>query len=305
MNVLAKVRRRYTSLLLLTTVVLSVLLCGCSANKNTSDESSLCDFHGQYWKSTSYTFDEINAKFHPKYYNDERVLKADDISEDALNAYNAMLGYAEKILGQDYYVYDYYYADWTEPPKSWLIKVVPYEMARAAEAEGRDCLYTTEPLCLHYCEDGSEVISGIEPYYMARRWFDDLKRDMAESFPDYFVELEITEFEGIYPNVLKDKFPETDDYTYIINDSFYAKQGEWEYGNIINVMVPAGTKQSDAAVIFEQIKPLLRRYCVTEVYLFAPTTKEVFDSWAADEDKYSVLDNLDWEEQFTIQTLGA
>lgn len=96
MNVLAKVRRRYTSLLLLTTVVLSVLLCGCSAAKTSSDEISLSDFHGQYWKSTSYTFDEINAKFHPKYYNDERVIKADDISKDALNAYNSMLGYAEK-----------------------------------------------------------------------------------------------------------------------------------------------------------------------------------------------------------------
>lgn len=302
MSVFAKVKRSCLCLLLLAAVVFAAMLSGCSANKNTSDESSS---HGQYWKSTSYTFDEINAKFHAKYYENERVLKADDVSEDALNAYNSMLGYAERILGQDYYVYDYYYADWTDPPHSWLIKVVPYEMARAAEAEGRDYLYITEPFCLHYCEDGSKVISGIEPYYMAQRWFDDLKRDMAESFPDYCVESEITEFEGIYPNVLKDKFPEIDDYTYIINDSFYAKRDEWKYGNIIIVIVPVGTKQSEAAVIFEQIEPVMRRYCVTEVYLFAPTTKEVYDSLMSDDDRYWIGDNSDWEEHFTIQTLGA
>lgn len=278
MNVLDNLRRRYTSLFLCAVAALAALLCGCSAGE--SDKTYPI---GQYWESTVYTMDEINAKFHQTFYNDEREFKAEDISDDALHAYNVMLGYAERILGQEYYVYDYYYADWNDPPFSWVIKVVPYEMARTAEAEERS-LYFDEPLSLFYCENGSEVISTIEPYYMALKWDADFKRDMAESFPDYQLEVEISELECIYPNVLKERFDDISDYSYIINESFYDKIAEWEYGNIIGVIPPSDTKQKDAAKIFEQIKPILTRYCVTEVNIFTLTAD----------------DDVDWEEKFTL-----
>lgn len=189
--------------------VLFIMLCGCSASDGDKDEQGLA---GQYWQSASYTLDEIDAKFHPVLFNYERELKYDDVSEDALNAYNVMLGYAERILGREYYVYDYYYADWTEPPNSWLIKVVPYDMARTAEAEDRN-LYIDEPLSLFYDEGGSEVNSTIEPYFMERKWFADLEREMSESFPEYTLELAISAFEGIYPNILEERFDDISDYT--------------------------------------------------------------------------------------------
>lgn len=254
----------------------AAMLCGCSADRKPG-------LAGQYWRSAEYTLDEINSKCHPTLYNDERIFKADDVSAEAVDAYNVLLGYAEKILGQEYYVYDYYYADWTAPPHSWLIKVIPYEMAKTAEDEGRG-LYIDEPLTLFYKEDGSEVNSTIEPYLMENKWFAELDREMSESFSEYETELEISEFEALYPNVLEEKFPDASDYTYIINEDFYDRSDEWEYGNIINVMLPAGTEQSGAAEVFERIKPTLIRYCVTEVRLFTLTEDE----------------DLDWSESFLV-----
>ncbi len=278
MNDCKSLKRVYRSLFLCVIAAFSALLCGCSDGK--TEKTGLT---GQYWESASYTLDEINAKFHPTLYNDEREIKDADVSDDALRAYNVMLGYAERILGQEYYVYDYYYADLAEPPFSWVIKVAPYEMAETAEAEERG-LYFDEPLCLFYCEDGSEVNSTIEPYYMAQKWFADLERDMKESFPDYQIEDQITEFEAIYPNVLKERLDDKSDYSYLINESFYDRIAEWEYGNIIDVILPSNTKQSDAAMIFEQIKPILTRYCVTEVKIYTLTEDE----------------DVVWEEKFTL-----
>lgn len=253
----------------------AVLFCGCS------DKKAARDMPGQYWESAAYTMANINAKYRLGLCNDERTRKNDDVSEDALRAYNILLGYAESVIGTDYYVYDYYYADWTDPPHSWLIKIVPYDMAKTAEDEERG-LYIDEPVTLFYKEDNSEVISTIEPYLMAKKWFEELKSEMSESFPEYEIELEISEFEHIYPDILKEKFADPTDYGYLINEEFYNKLSEWEYGNIINVQLPEGT--GGAAEAFERIKPTLVRYCVTEVRMFAVS-----------DGGYS-----DWTETFTI-----
>lgn len=187
---------------------LSVLLCGCSAKIGESSgiseisEPFTYGISKEYWKSTSYSMDDIRAKVHPTLYNDEREFKPDDYSDDALRADNSMLGYAERIVGTEYYVYDYHYEDRTEPPYSWVIKIVPYEMARTAESENRR-LYIDEPITLFYKEDGSSVQSCLESYLMERKWFDDLSRELTESFPDYRTELRVSVFEVIYPNVLE------------------------------------------------------------------------------------------------------
>ncbi|MGN0610150.1 MAG: hypothetical protein ACI4JI_00070 [Ruminiclostridium sp.] len=301
MNVFANNKRKIASLVLCAAVALSAALCGCSEQQSTSDDSTVSE---PYWKATTYTINEINAKSHPTFHNDERTLRPVDLSDDALHAYNVMLGYAENILGQDYYVYDYYFADWTDPPNSWIIKVIPYDIAEKAEAEDRSPSFSDEILSLFYKEDGTEINSTIEPYYMARHWMADLKRDVAKSFPDYHVELQISELDNIYPNVLTDNLVGICDYTYIINDGFYDKRDEWIYGNIINIIAPAGTKQSDSDNIFEQLKPILKSYCVTEVYLYTPKTKEGFDEWAEYEgitqNDHTLSEQLYWVEHYTI-----
>lgn len=156
MSVLKYVRRGYTFFFLCVVAALAAVLCGCSGSDGDSDARGLA---GQYWQSAAYTLDEIDAKFHPVLYNYERVFKPDDVSEDALHAYNVMLGYAEGILGQEYYVYDYYYADWTEPPNSWLIKVVPYDMARTAEDR------QMKPILIRYCVTEVRMFTFTEDEY--------------------------------------------------------------------------------------------------------------------------------------------
>ncbi len=264
---------------------LSVLLCGCSAmigESSGNSEVSEMFTHGiskEYWKSASYSMDDIKAKVHPTLYNDEREFKPDDYSDGALRAYNSMLGYAERIVGTEYYVYDYYYEDWTEPPYSWVIKIVPYEMERTAESEERK-LYFDEPITLFYKEDGSSVQSCLGSYLMEQKWFDDLSRELTESFPDYRTELRVSVFEVIYPNVLETQFDAPSDYTYIINDSFYDRHDERNHDNVICVILPSDMRQDSATEVFEQIKPLLTRYCVTDVDICTITE--------------------DWVESFTI-----
>lgn len=239
-----------------------VLLCGCSREAAPKNEVS-----GQYWRSSNYTIEEINAKFHERFFNDEREFKAADVSERALRAYNIMLGYSESIIGTEYYIYDYYFADWADPPHSWVIKLIPYEMARTAESEGRG-IYLTEPISMFFNEDDSAVKSTIEPYFMEKKWFSRLEAELSDSFPEYEYELAVSEFEAVYPDVLHEKIPVKDDYTYLINDDFYSKLSEWEYGNVIDVELPADIKQSGAAEIFERLKPTLSRYCVTKLRMF-------------------------------------
>lgn len=259
-----------------------ILLCGCSAKNGErseiSEESEMYT-HGiskEYWKSASYSMDDIKAKVHPTLYYDKREFKPDDYSDDALRAYNSMLGYAERIVGTEYYVYDYYYADWTEPPNTWVIKIVPYEMARTAESENRR-LYFDEWISLFYDEDGSSVKSCLEPYFMERKWFDDLERELSENFPEYEFVLAISVFEGYYPNILEERFEDYSDYTCIINDEFYGKSDEYEYGNILYLNLPSGTEREKAAEIFEQVKPILIKYCVTEVKVFTPNEYEFLE----------------------------
>lgn len=261
------------SVILCIAAVMFIMLCGCS---NSERNSGKPDLPGQYWQSAEYTLDEINAKFHPVLFNYEREFKETDVSGDALHAYNVMLGYAERILGSEYYVYDYYFADWTEPPNSWVIKVVPYDMAGTAGEEDRN-LYITEPISLFYKEDGSEVKSTIEPYFMEQKWYADLEHELSENFPGYTLELEISAFEGLYPNILEERFDDVCDYSCVINGDFYDSLDDWEYGNIIDVLLPSGTEKSEMAEIFEQIKPILIKYCVTEACMFTLTEDEYID----------------------------
>ena len=261
------------SVILCIAAALFIMLCGCSNSESDTNKPSLT---GQYWMSAEYTLDEINAKFHPVFFNYEREFKEEYVSEDALHAYNVMLGYAERIFDREYYVYDYYYADWTDPPHSWLIKIVPYDMARAAEEEDHN-LYITEPISLFYKEDGSEVLSTVEPYFMEQKWYADLEHELSENFPELTFELAISAFEGYYPNVLNERFDGFSDYTCVINNDFYGRADEFEYGNIIDVILPMETGKNEAAEIFEQIKPILIKYCVTEVRVFTLTEYEYID----------------------------
>lgn len=263
------VPKRIKNIILYFLLCAMTLLCGCSREKTPENEIS-----GQYWQSSDYTIEEINAKFHEKFYNDEREFKAADVSGVALRAYNIMLGYAESIIGTEYYVYDYYFADWEDPPHAWVIKLVPYEMARTAESEDRG-IYISEPISMFFNEDDSAVQSTIEPYFMEKKWFSELEAELSESFPEYEYELSVSEFEATYPDVLHEKIPVKDDYTYLINDDFYSKLSEWEYGNVIDVQLPANIKQSGAAEIFERLKPTLSRYCVTQVRMFGEGLDEV------------------------------
>ncbi len=280
-------------------IVLSI--GGCKDDNSVEEEKQQLK---PYWNSTAYTLEEINQKFHSEFYNDEREFKSEDISDNALNAYNIALGYVENIFGQNYYIYDYYYADWTEPPYTWIVKIIPYEIALKAEKEGRTPGFD-EIMLMYYDEDGGCINSTIEPYFMARRWMADLKREMLEHFPQYSVQLKISELDNIYPDVLKTNFAGLADYSYIINDEFYYRLNEWQYGNFVSIIVPENTKQSDAVDIFAQMKPILEKYCITEAYFFAPESKEVFDEWVEEEwitsNDYSLSSQLVWREHFTIQ----
>lgn len=273
-----------------------IMLCGCGEKSNLPDNI--------YWTPTSYSLSEIQEKYCRYKFDDERELEAKDITAEAVEKYNILLGYVETILNKDYYVYDFYYVYWVDPP-SWVIKVVPEDIVeRELNAEEVTNFYSDDILMLSYNEDGS-IESGIEPYYMAERYIGDLKNEFAEKYPDYGVEMSYSVLYEYYPVITEERIEDIDDYTCVINDSFYDNRDEWSYDNEINIIVPPGTPQEEAYNIYLETEPVLKKYCVTEVNICAPVDENARNQWAEEEYTHSNVhlydDNADWVETFYIQ----
>ncbi len=283
-----------------TAAVLSVLfLSGCSL-------LALGDKASSDWKSTDYTVEQIEEMGVDSPENcrlgDE---SDDDCTKEALKAYNVMLGYAENVADFEYKVYDFYYAEYTE---HYVIKIVPKDRAKLAE-NGGYTLCDEEILMLSCNENATAVQSGIETYLMSRRWTQELKEAMSESFPEYHFNTQYVSLDYIVPNVKTESITDRSDYTYFFKDDFYSsitRSSVTFYGNIVNVIVPTDIEKEKAQEIFADIEPILREYCVTEAEIISPKNDEVFKKWQEDETvsgnyyTYKGDDELNWIEFFSI-----
>lgn len=260
-----------------------------------------CFFYDYYSqskiKSTNYTIEEINSMALPEHnrIGDE---EKQDYSSKALKAYNKMLGYVESVIGQEYYIYDYYMVNFTNR-KSYVIKIIP--------AQWKDTPGECKEIMLSSKLNGSHIRSGLIYFLMARKQFEDLQNDMKNNFPEYHVNLEYNKLDYLVPSI-NQKFPkDVTDYTFYYNpETFYSEKKYITRDNMINVIVPYITQENQAEDIYESISPILKKYCITEVCIVSPVSEEAFEAIIRDEQldaniylyKHEVVS---WYKQFYVR----
>lgn len=264
---------------------------------------SLLSGDSPVWEPTEYTLEELMELA-----LDNSALGSgaqdEDYTDDALEAYNIMLGYAENEAGvSEYKIYDFYYVHF-DSHQSYVIKIVMDDEIQSAENDPELDVGDERIVTLTCDPDGSDVSSCIETHLMAKRWRSDLADEFSDSFPDYHTNFWYNSLDYFDTKVAGKNYTDRSDYTYYLEDDFYAQGGHEFYDISVNVIVPVGTDQSQAGTIFEEIKPLLRKYCVTDVQMLAPLDEEAYQLILSEEEitgNHYVGDATNaWLEKFTI-----
>ena len=289
---------------ILITVVAVMLLTGCALfpSSKDSEDNKPTSKNGPDWKPTAYSIDEIKGLSLAKnnmldYIND------DDITDEALKSYNILLGYTENVIGVNYKLYHFYHVDF-ETVKSYVIKIVLEDWVDDFEAESSIDATDERVIMLSCNEGGTDVQSGIEPFLMTRKWTEDLSHDFSLEFPDYHINTWYINLDYMVPHVSVEKYTDFSDYTYFYNEDFYKGKNKY-YTNSINVILPAG-KEEDVENIFNKVKPILKKYCVTAVTFIASKDETAFQKLIDTEEmtgnNYSYdTDNIEWSKFFKVE----
>lgn len=283
-----------------TAVILSIMiLCGCSFRINRSSKRD------QNWDPTSYSIEDIKS-FASKV-NALDNIKDDDCTDEALNAYNIMLGYAENAADFEYKVYDFYHVDFPTV-KSYVVKLI--SSSDNEEIKDDEKLITSDyRIVMLTCnEDGTDVQSEIEPKLMARRWIEELSAAVTAEYPDYHINGQYISLDHIVPHVFKESYSDRSDYTYFFKNDFYESGDYKYYDNVINVIVPPDTPEESAQKIYSELEYILRKYCVTSVNIYAPTDSEVYNRLLDEENltsnRYNFNDNdIKWKKIYKIEVM--
>lgn len=251
-------------------------------------------------KGTEYTVEELMAKALVNNSNLENI-DDDDCTEEAMYAYNQMLGYVENDIGMEYKIYDFYHVNF-KTEKSYVIKIVLIDNVPEMEEKGTNINISDPRIIMLSCdEDGRNVKSGVVPHLMASKWSEDIVAAIGEKFPEYHTNIFYVYLNNIYPYVSSFDYTDFYDYTY------YYKEKERKYcDNVINVIVPVGTPESDASEIYKELLPILEKYFVTEVRIAAPADDEAYDRIIEEEKPEGNLyqfdsENVAWEKGFSVE----
>lgn len=229
--------------------------------------------------SISELTDMVNAEgLRSKYFDDRSEA---DMSDEALKAYNNMLGYAEeKLGGRAYKLYDFYKVDF-ETVKSYVVKIVLDEYKDSDD-------HDNAPIMISCDLDGSHIKSALSGFIYAREWTEQLGSEINALYPDYHLNTFYLQSEHL---VLS------------INDTTYDTagigntelSGDWD----INLILPVGTSEEDFAKAYGDIKPVLDKYSVTELNVIEPDSQSSYDDLINKETitgncYYYITDGLDW-----------
>lgn len=276
-----------------------IMLCGCSFLFNRSSRRV------PNWDSTSYSIEEIKSL--ASKVNALDNINDDDCTDEALKAYNIMLGYAENAADFEYKVYDFYHVDFPTV-KSYVVKLI--SSSDNEEIKDNEKLTTSDCriVMLTCSEDGTDVRSQIEPKLMARRWMKELSAAVTAEYPDYHVNGQYISLDYIVPHVFKESYSDRSDYTYFFKDDFYESGDYKHYDNVINVIVPPDTPEESAQKIYSELEYILRKYCVTSVGIYAPnnsgTYERLLDEEALTGNHYNFNDDdIKWKKIYKIELM--
>lgn len=275
-----------------------MMFFGCSHPFRRSDKK-------QTWDPTSYSIEDIKSLASKANALDN--IKDDDCTDEALKAYNIMLGYAENVADFEYKVYDFYHVDFPTV-KSYVVKLI--SSSDNEEIKDDEKLITSDYriVMLNCNEDGTDVHSQIEPKLMARRWIEDLSAAVTAEYPDYHINGQYISLDHIVPHVSKESYSDRSDYTYFFKDDFYESGRYKKYSNGVNVIVPPDTPEGSAQKIYSELEYILRKYCVTSVNIYAPTDSEAYDRLLDEENltsnRYIYNDkNIKWKKIYKIELM--
>ena len=204
---------------------------------------------GNKWADTEYSISDIQAMRSSscsEYFSDK---DEDDLSAEALECYNKMLGFVENYMNvTDYRVYDFYYVHF-DSVNDYVIKIVLPEYEDELEKNDEAAvMLTCDPKTM-------QVHDSLGNFMFARSWTEKLKNELAEEFPDYHMNTEYLLPDHIcQPRYKKDadKVP-------------VSKIGQ----AIINIFVQPGTAETEADSIYVELRPLLEKYAVESVNIAA------------------------------------
>lgn len=275
---------------------------GCFETNGTINDT----ISGKEIDHIGYTIDEIKAMA-LETNNSLDNISDDDITEEALHAYNQMLGYVENVVGVEYKVYDFYHVNF-DSVKGYVIKIVIAEDVDYVEAQSPDSAYNykEEIIMLSCDEDGTNVSSGLVPHLMAHQWTNDIVSEIETEFPEYHVNPWYVGLYAIVPDVKYEKHEDFYDYYYYYDIDTYNGSGYFEYDNCINIIVPTDTPESSSEAIYEDIKPILEKYCVTDVDIIAPKSEDVLNRIIEEEkitgNNYDYDDEMEWISSYNVRS---
>lgn len=244
-----------------------VMLCGCMFPFKRNNKKP-------NWDPASYSIDEIK-KLAAKVNGLDNV-KDDDCTDEAVKAYNVMLGYAENVAKFDYSVYDFYHVDFPDL-KSYVIKLIRSDDAEVI-MDDEKLLPNDSRIVMMTChENGTDVQSEIEPKLMARRWIEELSASVENEHADFHVNAQYISIDHIVPHVSEEKYSDRSDYTYFFKDDFYKSGKNKIYDNIVNIIVPPDMPEESVRYAYMELESILKKYCVTAVNFYAPNDDETFD----------------------------
>jgi hypothetical protein len=195
---------------------------------------------------------------------EDKTLSAED-----LQTVNLLLGYVESVIdAEDYFLWSYRGGENGEGSVTFVLKKYVAELERPQGDNGYD--NTIIHVYIKRNESSSRrsgqliMQSTLEPYLMARRWTADLKADFAREFPAYHINTFYIELDNIVPEAAYENYEQFDDYHYFY-DGHSNLYGNRRFNNSVNILLPVGTPSEEIDGIFEEVRPLLQEYKVSEV----------------------------------------
>jgi hypothetical protein len=265
-------------------IAMSLTGCSLSTSSDNSGSSSKSSSSASF-DAASYSLDELKAMIDEdgmrSEFMDKRTEK--DYSDEAVGAYNSMLGYAESILGKDSYkLFDMYYVDETD---DYVVKIVLNEFRNSKDTENA-------PIMLNCDKEGKNIRSMLEGFLYAREWTKQLEQEINETVPDY------CHLNSYY--LVSDHIAITSgSNTYDISDIGKTKpSGDWK----INLILKAGTSKDSFEKNYEALKPVLDKYGVNEVNVLVPKDNDAYQKLLTNETitnncYYFTEDGIDWFER--------
>lgn len=229
------------------------------------------DYESVKWESANYTIEELQAMA----YDTEKGVFWEgwdyDTSEESLNMYNYMLGYADNVAQVKY-----------------KIKLI-FRYMSSGNTDGQEYSYsisivldgTDDEVSLFYNGQSHELESQIETYQMARNWYADLNTEIDEIIPGAHANYNYSPFDMSYVGTrLQSVSAANADWRqYFKHNSMYFSR--------INIILPPDTEESEADNLFVRLNDIMEEYRIDWVCFVCPIDDTAYNRIIEEEELYN------------------